>query len=242
MEKNFYESIYSLSDPNLIDNLLSFLKAPFADDLLEKEESDAFLEESYEIADKAVPTQKSPVGLAIAYLKSIPTLSLDAHPFWHNREIPLRRIRTAEPKKEASSKTEKKAGIRVYNLCLETDLEESQIRAWWDAKAIEQDHIKSEKDLRVHLQYSAYKVAFEKPFLKQISKWKEKDRKLYKHILHLMREVERRPFIGGEVKTEALKNLKGVAAKRITHKHRLVYCLKEGTVRFIACEGHYEDH
>lgn len=239
-EKTTLALAQSTKNSNIKRLICKWNNSPPADDLLGKEELDAFCEGSYEIADKAVPTQQSPVGLAIAYLKSIPTLSLDAHPFWRKREIPLRRTRTAEPEKETPSKTEKKEALIVYNLCLERDLEESEIRAWWDATKLSQIH--SAETLKAYLSYSKYQVDFDKGFLDEIFKWKEKDRKLFDHILLLMKDVEPNPFTGGIGKTEPLKSIKGGAAKRITDKDRLVYCLKEGTVRFIACKGHYEDH
>ena len=233
-EKTTLALAQSTRNSNIKRLICKWNNSPPADDLLGKEELDAFCEGSYEIADSDVPTQESPVGLAIAYLKSNPTLSLDAHPFWRKREIPLQRTRTAEPEKEASSKTEKKEALHVYNLCLETDLEESEIRAWWDATALKQGHIKSEKYLRMRLKNLKRQMTFENSFLEQIFKWKEEDSALFERIIRLMRNIDPDPFTGGIGKTEPLKSIKGGAAKRITDKDRLVYCLKEGTVRFIA--------
>lgn len=235
VEKNFYESVCSLSNPNLIDNLLSLFKKPFADDL-EEEELDAFCEGSYEIADKAVPTQQGPVGLAIAYLERTPTLSFDAHEFWRNRKIRLQRARTAKPE----YKTGKNEALHVYNLCLETDLEESEIREWWDATKLGEIH--SEETLRAYLSYSKYQVAFDKGFVDEILKWKEEDSVLFERIICLMRNIDPDRFTARIGKAEKLKNIKGGFAKRITDEHRLVYCLKKDTVTFIACKGHYGDH
>jgi toxin YoeB len=69
--------------------------------------------------------------------------------------------------------------------------------------------------------------------------WVEKDRKKALRIIKLIKEVQRSPF-AGTGKPEQLKHeLSGCWSRRIDREHRLVYQVKEDTIRILACRYHY---
>jgi toxin YoeB len=69
--------------------------------------------------------------------------------------------------------------------------------------------------------------------------WIEKDRKKALRIVKLIREVQRDPF-HGTGKPEPLKHeLAGCWSRRIDKEHRLVYQVKENTIRILACRYHF---
>jgi toxin YoeB len=69
--------------------------------------------------------------------------------------------------------------------------------------------------------------------------WQKKDRKIYKRIFQLIKDIERDPF-EGLGKPEALKeNLSGYWSRRITDEHRLVYKVEDDKLIIVQCMFHY---
>lgn len=229
-DKTFYEIISLLSKKDLKNTVLSFNKKPFVDDL-EIEEMKVFFESDYIITDKNVPTQKEPIALPIAHIKSTITLSFISSDFWKSRKINLLKTNT--------KKTEN-LNFSVYNICLEVDLKTEEITEW--KENVFSNKIDTEEKLSSYLLYTKYRIAFDGDFMKQLLQWKEEDKTIFKRVLLLMKDVELHPFMGGLGKTENLKNRGKEASKRITQGDRLSYFLESGTVTFIACKGHYEFH
>lgn len=70
--------------------------------------------------------------------------------------------------------------------------------------------------------------------------WVKKDRKKATKIFKLIQEVSKDPF-QGIGKPEPLKGeLSGCWSRRIDAEHRLVYEVKENTIKILACRYHYE--
>lgn len=69
--------------------------------------------------------------------------------------------------------------------------------------------------------------------------WQQHDKKIFKKVNDLIKEITREPFTGTG-KPEALRfSLSGYWSRRITHEHRIVYRV-EGDTLFIAhCQYHY---
>ncbi|MDD2509345.1 Txe/YoeB family addiction module toxin [Aliarcobacter skirrowii] len=69
--------------------------------------------------------------------------------------------------------------------------------------------------------------------------WHEEDKKIFKKIQKLIKEVLRSPF-SGIGKPEPLKNnLSGYWSRRITDEHRLVYKVENNQLIIISCKYHY---
>lgn len=229
-EKNMYQLIPFISDSNIKNSIFSFFRAPFADDL-EEEILESFFESEYKIAHENVPTDKNPVGLPIAHIKSIPTISFDSDTLWRNRKINLTKTNTSETEN---------LDFSVYNLSLETDLKADEIVEWTDK--VMSNNIDSEEMLVKYLSFSKYEISFGENYLLQLFQWKEDDIKLFKYALLLMKDVQLHPFTGGMGRTENLRYNGKEASKRITLGDRLSYTVEKNIVTFIACKGHYEFH
>ena len=71
--------------------------------------------------------------------------------------------------------------------------------------------------------------------------WEEEDRKKFKRINTLIKDVLRNGLLNGIGKPEALKSIKAYS-RRIDEYHRLIYKSDEKqNLRVISCKGHYED-
>lgn len=80
------------------------------------------------------------------------------------------------------------------------------------------------------------RVAFE-----QLGEWATEDRKIFKKILALIKDIQREPF-SGIGKPEALKyELQGYWSRRITDEHRLIYKVEDDVLIILACKYHYDD-
>ncbi|MDR1401941.1 MAG: type II toxin-antitoxin system YoeB family toxin [Puniceicoccales bacterium] len=59
---------------------------------------------------------------------------------------------------------------------------------------------------------------------------------------NLMRKVAMHPEVGtGHPKPLSGYGERRVWSRHITHRHRLIYEIREDSVVFIACHGHYDD-
>ena len=70
--------------------------------------------------------------------------------------------------------------------------------------------------------------------------WLKQDKKKASKILNLIQEALRNPF-HGRGKPEPLKGeLSGCWSRRIDVEHRLVYEVKENSIKILACRYHYK--
>lgn len=70
--------------------------------------------------------------------------------------------------------------------------------------------------------------------------WFETDKKKFRRLNQLIRDVMRSPF-EGIGKPEPLKeNLSGFWSRRIDEEHRLVYRVRDGNIEIAQCRGHYD--
>ncbi len=85
----------------------------------------------------------------------------------------------------------------------------------------------------------AKSLVFDPNGFEDLAWWVEKDRKKALRIIKLIKEIQRSPF-AGTGKPEPLKHeLSGCWSRRIDREHRLVYQVKEDTIRILACRYHY---
>ena len=84
------------------------------------------------------------------------------------------------------------------------------------------------------------KVAFELEAFEQLGEWGKEDKKVFKKILELIKDIQREPF-SGIGKPERLKyELQGYWSRRITDEHRLVYKIEEDLLIILSCKYHYD--
>lgn len=83
-------------------------------------------------------------------------------------------------------------------------------------------------------------ISFTQKSLEEYQSWATEDRKIFKKINDLIKEVCRTPFEGSG-KPEPLKHeLSGFWSRRINQEHRLVYKVENDTVYIASCKYHYD--
>ena len=72
--------------------------------------------------------------------------------------------------------------------------------------------------------------------------WQATDKKIFKKINDLIKDIERNGALNGIGKPEALKgNFQGYYSRRIDEKNRLIYKILEDSVEIFQCKEHYSD-
>lgn len=232
-EHTFKQWVPTITNSTLRNTIITFFRKPYADDDLEIEDLEALFYSKYTLTDNGVPTETSPFGLPIAFIKSKLVISFDSHEFWHNRKINIL-------KSSISDSGTEELNFLVYNICLPSDIKEKEISEWADKYM--SINVDSQEMLEKYLAYEKYTISFGDYFLAQLFEWRNDDMELFKRTLLLMKDVQLHPFMGGMGKTENLRGHGKEASKRITGEHRLSYEIINNRVTFLACKGHYEFH
>ncbi len=82
-------------------------------------------------------------------------------------------------------------------------------------------------------------VMFEVGAFRDFTEWATTDKKIFKRIADLIRDILRDPFVGIG-KPEPLKyELQGCWSRRINDEHRLVYKVNEQCIIIVSCKYHY---
>jgi toxin YoeB len=83
-------------------------------------------------------------------------------------------------------------------------------------------------------------VTFQTEAWEEYLEWQETDKKIFKRINALIKDIQRNGPLNGIGKPEVLRHIQGYS-RRIDEQHRLVYRIDEGqNLRIISCKGHYE--
>lgn len=84
-------------------------------------------------------------------------------------------------------------------------------------------------------------ISFEGGAFDDFNQWALEDRKIYKRIISLIKDISRSPY-EGIGKPEALKyELEGYWSRRIDEEHRLVYKVDDDRLIIIGCKYHYKN-
>lgn len=84
------------------------------------------------------------------------------------------------------------------------------------------------------------RIVFESSAFDEFNAWASADKKLYRKIVRLIKDITRSPFTGLG-KPEPLKgDLQGYWSRRINDEHRLVYKVTDNEIAIIACKYHYQ--
>jgi toxin YoeB len=82
-------------------------------------------------------------------------------------------------------------------------------------------------------------ISFEPDAFDDFTQWAQNDKKCYKRIVSLIKDISRNPY-EGLGKPEALKyELQGYWSRRIDDEHRLVYKIDGDRLIVISCKHHY---
>lgn len=83
-------------------------------------------------------------------------------------------------------------------------------------------------------------VAFYSKALDDFYEWESSDKKIFKKIKELIKDITRTPF-EGIGKPEPLKHeLSGYWSRRITDEHRIVYKVTDNMLYILSCKEHYK--
>lgn len=83
-------------------------------------------------------------------------------------------------------------------------------------------------------------IAFYAKALDDFYEWETTDKKIFKRIKELIKDITRNPF-EGTGKPEPLKHeLSGYWSRRINDEHRLVYKISNNTLYILSCKEHYK--
>lgn len=83
-------------------------------------------------------------------------------------------------------------------------------------------------------------VAFYAKALDDFYEWESTDKKIFKRIKELIKDITRNLF-EGIGKLEPLKHeLSGYWSRRINDEHRLVYKISDNTLYILSCKEHYK--
>ena len=84
------------------------------------------------------------------------------------------------------------------------------------------------------------RIVFEASAFEDFNEWAKLDKKIYRKIVELIKDIDRSPF-SGLGKPEPLKHeLSGYWSRRINDRHRLVYKVTDTEIIIIACKYHYD--
>lgn len=83
-------------------------------------------------------------------------------------------------------------------------------------------------------------VDFYAKALDDFYEWESTDKKIFKRIKELIKDITRNSF-EGIGKPEPLKHeLSGYWSRRINDEHRLVYKISDNTIYILSCKEHYK--
>lgn len=85
------------------------------------------------------------------------------------------------------------------------------------------------------------RIVFESSAFADFNEWVKLDKKIYRQIVELIKDIDRSPF-EGLGKPEPLKyELSGFWSRRIDNEHRLVYQVTDEEIVIVACKYHYSE-
>lgn len=83
-------------------------------------------------------------------------------------------------------------------------------------------------------------LAFYSQAFDEFIEWQTEDKKLFKRLIRLLKEIRRTPF-EGIGKPEPLKHeYVGYWSRRIDQKHRIIYSVTDEQIFILSCKGHYD--
>lgn len=85
------------------------------------------------------------------------------------------------------------------------------------------------------------RIIFEPDAFEDFNEWSGLNKKIYKKIIELIKDINRSPF-AGLGKPEPLKyEFSGLWSRRINEEHRLIYTVTDTEIIIASCKYHYED-
>lgn len=71
--------------------------------------------------------------------------------------------------------------------------------------------------------------------------WEAHDKQIYKHIIKLIKDIDRNGYSGIGKPEPLTGNLSGFWSRRIDEKNRIVYTIENDTIFIAQCGSHYRE-
>lgn len=71
--------------------------------------------------------------------------------------------------------------------------------------------------------------------------WLKQDKKTFKRILQLLKDIDRNGYEGLGKPERLSDDLSAYRSRRIDHANRLVYRIENDTIKIVQCGSHYRD-
>ena len=71
--------------------------------------------------------------------------------------------------------------------------------------------------------------------------WLKQDKKTFKRILQLLKDIDRNSYEGLGKPERLSGDLSAYWSRRIDHANRLVYRIENDTIKIVQCGSHYRD-
>ena len=71
--------------------------------------------------------------------------------------------------------------------------------------------------------------------------WLKQDKKTFKRILQLLKDIDRNSYEGLGKPERLSDDLSAYWSRRIDHANRLVYRIENDTIKIVQCGSHYRD-
>lgn len=228
---NGYTFSSFINDPNVRQDikllLRTLVKNPFIIDD-DSYEAEMFISREFETMNH-LGNRVSPEGLAVAYLNSLPCLSISGHSFW---ETPLLSLNIND------ITTQEAISENIINLYSPQITEDSPFIDW--LKSISEEIALNSLE-NIYKVFSPDRYSFDNKAIDDILSWYYNDKRFLVRIKELLENIENNPFVGGKGFTELLSGTSGKASKRITKKDRIVYTYTSEKIIVHQCRGHYND-
>ncbi len=83
------------------------------------------------------------------------------------------------------------------------------------------------------------KIVFESSAFADFNDWAKLDKKIYRKIVELIKDIDRDPFKGLGKPEDLKHDLSGYWSRRINLEHRLVYKVTNEEIIILSCKYHY---
>lgn len=228
---NGYTFSRFITDPHVSSEikllLLSIIENPYIPSD-ESYEAEVFINHSFETTDH-LGNVVLPEGLAVAYVNSLPTLSLTGCPVW---EKPTLSLKITDSVSQISVKE------NIINLSNSRSLGSNEFSEWIKSITVE---IELNSQVNIEKLFPPPRYQFENKAISDILSWFYDDKRYLVRIKELLEDIVEHPFVGGKGKTELLSE-GGKVSKRIVRKDRIVYSITKEKITIHQCKGHYNSN
>lgn len=84
-------------------------------------------------------------------------------------------------------------------------------------------------------------IIFNSSAFEEFTEWHSKEKLLFNKIANMIKEIQNTPFKGIGNPEPLKHDFKGLWSRHINLEHRLIYEVKEESIRIVSCKFHYKN-